>query len=175
MVDKDLGGTEGGDRLFAVEVDATGTSSAFSTVDAATVVVEAMVRSRSSTTAGVPDFRWERRFLLLADSKSSPPEVCSPSVFSILSFSRRSRSCLATMRSPPPTVLFLPNLGVDLSVDSELPTSLFIAIIRAAALFERKRPCKCLFCSASKVGSGVGGDVPGYNGGDIGDLKGCVS
>ena len=99
--------------MFAVEVDATGISSAFSTVDAATVVVEATVRSRSSTTAGVPDFRWERRFLLLADSKSSPPEVCSPSVHVYVERKEDRLACPSTLR---PRVRGVSTLYHDTSV-----------------------------------------------------------
>ena len=134
-------GTGDGDGLLEVDNRVVGGSSEL-IGGADEGIAEGDVKSRSSTIAGVPDLRNDPLLLFFADVPSSLPEICSPSVFSILSFRRRRRSCLATIRSPPPTVLFLPSLGKAPSAVSELPMSLFIAIIRAAALLERNRPCK---------------------------------
>lgn len=151
------------------------------------VLVDVVVRSRSSTTVDEPDFRRERRLLLFVGViASSPPDVCSLSVCPILSFSRLRSSWRAATRSPPATVLFLPNLDVPCadgeldiipkgeSIGSVPPVSLCMAIVRAAALFERKRPCRCRDCKASSDGMGVDGDVPGYVNGDMADCDICI-
>ena len=146
--------------------------------------VEVDVISRSSTTAGCPDLRRERLlFDFTVETVSSPPEVCSPSVFSIRSFRRRKRSWRAACLSPPPTVLFLPNFPGELgdatpnrdgSRGSAPPVNLCMAIIRAAALLDRNRPCKCLDCKACSVGMGVGGEVPGYPKGEMGGIGATI-
>lgn len=112
----------------------------------------------------------ERRLLRFGGAgatHSSPPLVCSPSASLILSPSRLSMIFRAANRSPPDTVLFLANLsggggvgdGDGNSYVSLPPVNLCIAIIRAAALFERTI---IPFWSAVNDGNiGVGGEAPG--------------
>lgn len=91
--------------------------------------------------------------------------------------------------SPPETVLFRDKngdgamgMGNDSSYVSAPPVSLCIAIMRAAALFDRNNPFCSPFCSASKVGIGVPGVETGYMNGPSGytsvfdarRLLGCI-
>lgn len=134
-------------------------------------VVDVMSDSSTAPDAADADARFDRLRRRLDDgdgkdaANSSPPLVWSPPVSFTRSPNRRNKFLRAAERSPPETVLLLDRVGIGEGGESMVkstgsPVSFDMAIIRAAALFERFSPNpRCISWSEGVMG--VAGTDPG--------------